>query len=158
MASTLDILRRLGEHQVEFVIIGGLAGVAHGSSLVTEDLDVCAPLTCDNIPRILAAIADLNPRWRMDPKHPPLPADPSRLHGFKNLYILCDWGQFDILSEIAGIGGYEEVLRRCVALDIAGHSCRVLSLDALIEAKRALGRPKDIQAALELEAIRDRTR
>lgn len=156
MGSTLDILRRLSEHDVEFAIIGGLAGVAHGSSLVTEDLDVCAPLTRENLSRILAALGSLNPRWRMLPNRPPLPPDASKLDGYKNLYILSDWGQVDFLSDIAGIGGYDQVARRCVTLDIAGRPCRVLSLDALIEAKRAMGRPKDIQAAIELEAIRGR--
>ena len=156
MGTTLDILRRLSEHGVEFAIVGGLAGVAHGSSLVTEDLEVCVPLTLENVSRILAALADLNPRWRMPPSHPPVLPDASKLAGFKNLYILSDWGQVDFLSDITGIGDYAEASRRSVTLDIAGRPCRVLSLDAFIEAKRAMGRPKDIQAAIELEAIRER--
>lgn len=158
MGSTLEILKRLCEHGVDFVVVGGLAGVAHGSSLVTEDLDVCAPMSSQNLSRILAALADLRPRWRMLPARPPVPFEPSKLESFKNLYILTDWGQVDFLSEIAGIGDYEKVAQHCVTLDIGGASCRVLSLDALIEAKRAIGRPKDIQAAVELEAIRDRSR
>ena len=156
MGTTLDILRRLSEYGTDFVVIGGTAGVAHGSSLVTEDLEVCVPLTHENVSRILAALADLNPRWRMPPSRPPVPLDASKLAGFKNLYILSDWGQVDFLSEITGIGDYAEVSRRSVTLDISGRPCRVLSLDALIEAKRAMGRPKDIQAAIELEAIRGR--
>lgn len=156
MGSTLEILKRLCEQGVDFVVVGGLAGVAHGSSLVTEDLDVCTPMSSQNLSRILAALADLRPRWRMLPARPPLPSEPSKLESFKNLYILTDWGQVDFLSEIAGIGDYEKVAQHCVTLDISGASCRVLSLDALIEAKRTIGRPKDIQAAVELEAIRDR--
>ncbi len=158
MGSTLEILKRLCEQGVDFVVVGGLAGVAHGSSLVTEDLDVCTPMSSQNLSRILAALADLSPRWRMLPARPPLPLEPSKLESFKNLYILTDWGQVDFLSEIAGIGDYEKVSQHCVTLDISGASCRVLSLDALIEAKRAFGRPKDVQAAVELEAIRDRSR
>jgi hypothetical protein len=156
MGSTLDILRRLSDHKVEFVIVGGLAGIAHGSSLVTEDLDVCSPMTQENIARILSALGDLSPRWRMNPNRPPVPVDAAKLKGYRNLYILCDWGQVDFLSEIAGIGDYEQVSRHCVTLDLADRPCRVLSLDALIEAKRAMGRPRDLQAAKELEAIRGR--
>ena len=135
MGTTLDILRRLSEHGAEFVIVDGTAGVAHGSSLVTEDLDVCVPLTHENVSRILAALADLNPRWRMPPSRPSVPLDASKLAGVKNLYILSDWGQVDFLSDVAGIGDYAEASRRSVTLDIAGRPCRVLSLDALIEAK-----------------------
>ncbi|MFH1419721.1 MAG: nucleotidyltransferase [Planctomycetota bacterium] len=156
MDSTLDILKRLNEYQVEFVIIGGMAGVAHGSSLVTEDLDVCVPLTRENRSRIMASLADLNPRWRMHPDRPPVPLHPAKLEGCKNIYILSDWGQVDFLSEVTGLGDFGLVSRRCVTMDIAGGACSVLSLDALIEAKRAMGRPKDIQAAMELEAIRER--
>ncbi|HVP10103.1 MAG TPA: hypothetical protein VMV94_02835 [Phycisphaerae bacterium] len=158
MGSTLDILGRLSDQQVEFVIVDGLAGTAHGSGMVTEDLDVCAPMTRENIVRLLAAIADLNPRWWMNPNRPPVPLDPSKLEGYENLYILCDWGQVDLLSEITGIGDFEQVSRRSVTLDIAGRPCRVLAPDGLIDAKRAMGRPRDIQAATELEAIRDHLR
>ena len=41
MASTLDLLRRLVEHGVEFVLVGGMAAAAHGASIVTEDVDIC---------------------------------------------------------------------------------------------------------------------
>ncbi len=102
MASTLDILKRLRNHGVEFVVVGGMAGVLHGSSMVTEDVDVCAPLDRQNMVKILAALAGLNPRFRMNPQRPPLPDNPDRLAGFKNLYLVTDFGQIDFLSEKTG--------------------------------------------------------
>ncbi len=158
MASTLDLLKRLTDHDVEFVVVGGMAGVAHGSSLVTQDIDLCAPLSQENLGRILSALAGLNPRWRMRPDRPPVPNDAARLKGFKNLYIATDLGQIDILGEISGVGEFAEVARQSISLDFGGIVCRVLGLDALITAKKALGRPRDIYAASELEAIRKRTR
>ena len=53
MDKMLLLLKRLTDNQVEYVLIGGYAAIAHGSSLVTKDVDVCAPLTEPNISRIL---------------------------------------------------------------------------------------------------------
>ncbi len=158
MASTLDILKRLRNHGVEFVVVGGMAGVLHGSSMVTEDVDVCAPLSRENVVKILAALADLHPSFRMNPQRPPLPDNPERLAGFKNLYLVTDLGQIDFLSEITGLGTYAQVFHQSVEVEIEGVICHILDLDALIRAKKALGRTKDLRVAAELEAIRQRTR
>jgi hypothetical protein len=156
MASTLDLLTRLIRDEVDFVVVGGVAGVLHGSSLVTQDIDVCAPLTDGNLARIISALRDLSPRFRMTPERRPLPEDTAGLSGYKNLYLATDWGQIDILSEITGVGDYQEVARRAVSVSIGGAECRVMDLDTLIRAKKALNLPKDRQAILELEAIRER--
>ena len=92
----------------------------------------------------------------MTPERRPLPQDAADLAGYKNLYLLTDWGQIDILSEITGVGDYAEVARHVVIVNIGGADCRVLDLDTLIQAKKALNLPKDRQAILELEAIRER--
>ncbi len=158
MASTLDLLIRLTKHRVEFVLVGGMAAIAHGSSLVTRDVDVCAPLTQENIEKLLAALRDLNPRWRMLPNRPPVPDDARRLAGFKNLYIQTDLGQLDVLGEITGVGKYSEVTEDAIELDLGPIRCRVMNIEALIKSKQALGRPRDLQAATELEALRQKMR
>jgi len=156
MGSILDLLNRLREAGVEFVVVGGLAATAHGSSVVTEDADICAPLTQDNVRLIIQALAGLNPRFRMSPKRPPMPNDPEQLRGFKNLNLVTDFGQVDVLTEVAGIGGVSEVATSSMQILVSGKPLRVLTLDALIESKRAMGRPKDRQVLIELEAIRAR--
>ena len=156
MGSTLDLLTRLIGHEVDFVVVGGVAGVLHGSSVVTQDIDVCAPLTEGNLARIISALRDLSPRFRMTPDRRPLPEGAAGLSGYRNLYLATDWGQIDILSEITGVGDYEEVARHALVVDIGGVACRVMDLDTLIRAKKALNLPKDRQAILELEAIRER--
>jgi hypothetical protein len=156
MASTLDLLKILTSHEVEFVVVGGVAGVLHGSRLVTQDVDICAPLAPENLARIQAALASLHPRFRVTSENRPLPADPAALSGFRNLYLITDLGQLDILSEITGIGSYKEVASHSIAVDLAGASCRVLDLETLLRAKRALNLPKDRHAIVELEAIRER--
>jgi len=156
MASTLEILRRLNQHGVEYVLVGGMAGVLYGSSLVTEDVDVCAPFDAENLAKIISALGDLNPRHRMNPSHPPMAMDADKLAGFKNLYLITDLGQIDLLSAITGLGAYREVSRHAVDANLRGLSCKVLDIDNLIRARRAVGRPKDLQAAAELEVIRRR--
>jgi len=158
MPSSLEILKRLVEKEVDFVLVGGMASVAHGSSMVTEDLDVCARLDTANASRILQAIGDLDPKWRTNPRHPALTSDPSVLATFNNLYLLTNLGIVDVLGEITGIGSFDEVKRRSIEIQVAGVRCRVMDLSSLIESKRAIGRPKDIHVARELEAIQETCR
>ena len=156
MVSTLDLLKRLNEHNVKYILVGGMACVVHGSHVVTQDVDICAPLTPENLSGSLAALAGSNPRFRMTADLRPLPDLPESLAGFRNLYLITDLGQLDVLSEIAGIGEYSTVERHTIQVDLEGTPCRVLDLDTLIAAKKAMNSPKDRLMAKELEAIRER--
>lgn len=149
-----ELLSKLHSCQVEFVIIGGVAALLHGSALATEDMDVCVVMNPENLVKIVKALQDLNPRFRMTPQKIPLPDDPTRLHGYKNLYLITSLGQIDFLTEVSGIGTYEEAVRLSTPMDVMGMSCRVLTLEALIASKRAAGREKDRRAVVELEVIR----
>ncbi len=62
----------------------------------------------------------------------------------------------DILGSILGVGGFERVRAESVEVALFGHYCRVISLEALIQAKEALGREKDLLAVKELKAIREK--
>jgi len=152
-----EILKRLNEYQVDFVLVGGMAAIAHGSSMTTKDVDVCAPLGEPNLSRILNALREIHPKLRMRPDRMPLPDDPDRLRGLKNLYLVTDWGVIDFLGELSGVGQFDEVLKNSRAADLGGFTCRILDLDALIAAKRAAGRPKDMRALPELEALKRRS-
>jgi hypothetical protein len=41
------------------VIVGGFAGVLHGSSMVTRDLDVCTALSSENVAKLRAASIEI---------------------------------------------------------------------------------------------------
>jgi len=157
MATTLrliDLLKRLNEHAVEYVIIGGIAAVVHGSARVTLDLDICAPLAEPNLSRILSALRGINPRFRMRPDKMRVPDDPERLRGLKNFYVDTDLGILDMLCEVEGVGNFDEVKQHALPIDVGGLICQVLNLDALISAKRAANRPKDRPTIAELEIIK----
>ena len=154
MDSIPQILQRLNDHGVNFVVIGGVAAILHGSVRTTLDVDVCAPLDEPNLGKILSALRGTDPRWRMHPKRPALTDDVESLKGFKALYLDTDIGIVDVITEVTGVGGFDEVARHAIPVDAGSVECQVLDLDTLIVAKRAVGRRKDLDAVIELEVIR----
>lgn len=138
-------------------MVGGFAAVAHGVTLLTQDIDVCCPFTADNLMRLQTALADLHPVHRMPPGRPPLCLTPETAVEFRNLYLDTDGGQLDCLGEILGVGAYDRVRAQSVEVQLAGGPCRVLTIDALIQAKQAMGREKDRETILQLRAIQERT-
>jgi hypothetical protein len=145
-------------HRVEFVVVGGFAAVAHGVTLLTQDVDVCCRFTPENVMRLQGALSDLHPVHRMPPERPPLRLTPETAAELRNLYRETDWGQLDCLGEILGVGGYDEVLAQSVEVELPGGPCRILAIEALVRAKQAMGRDKDRETILQLRAIQERTR
>jgi hypothetical protein len=154
-ATLLDCLLA---NEIDFVLIGGMAAVAHGSVRMTRDLDVCVPLDADNFLRLQDALRPLNPMVRAGAERIPLKLDAESAGRLKNLYFLTDAGNLDCLGDVAGIGDYAAALSQSVTIEIGGRPCRVLSLEALIKAKETLGRPHDLLTAIELRAILERVK
>jgi hypothetical protein len=151
--SLSQLLQRLADSRVEFVVVGGFAGVLHGSALVTRDLDICAVLTPENIERLRETPKDLNPRHRMTPQRLSFLQVPGPGESESNLYLETDWGVVDILSSIIGLGDFESIRANSESFEVGGKACRLISLPDLVRAKEAMGREKDILAAKELRAI-----
>lgn len=138
---------------MEFVVVGGYAGVLHGSALVTKDVDICAVLTAESVEKIRTALADLNPVHRITHQKLSFLEHPARGQSLVNLYLGTDGGTLDILSSILGVGDFKRLKERAVEISLFGHKCSVICLEDLIAAKEALGREKDLLAAKELRAI-----
>jgi len=147
------LLTRLVEHEVEFVVIGGFAAVAYGVTLITRDIDVCCPFSVENLMRLQQALDDLRPVHRMTPDKLPIKLSPESCRSLKNLYIGTDLGQLDCLSFVDGVGDYDAVREESIEIDVGGGTCRILSIDALIRAKKAVGGRRDLEAVIQLEAI-----
>ena len=92
----------------------------------------------------------------MTPKRLPLQLTKENCQGLKNIYLDTDMGQIDCLGEILGIGDFQEVKKRSIVVDVDGHEIRLLELEALIATKKAMNRPRDQEAILQLEALRER--
>jgi len=153
-----SLLDRLIRHEVEFVVVGGFAAVAHGVTLLTQVIDICCRFTPDNLMRLQAAHSGLQPVHRMPPERPLLRLSPETAAEFRDLYLETAWGQLDCLGEVLGVGSYDEAVGQSIQVQLAGGPCQVLAIDALIRAKPAMGRDKDRETILQLRAIQERTR
>lgn len=149
------LLARLIKCDVRFVIIGGYAVMAHGASMTTVDLDICAPLHYENAKRIGEALKDVRPRYRPHPKFIPLNVTPEFCQHLKNLYLRTDIGDIDILGEVPHFGDYAKVEQSSVLLELPIGPCRVINIDSLIAIKTAVGRKRDRDAVILLNAIRE---
>jgi hypothetical protein len=151
-----EILRRLEEAGVEFIVVGGLAAVAHGSVRFTQDVDVVYARNVPNLTRLVAALATQAPSLRGAPSGLPFRFDLDTLRAGLNFTLETNLGWIDLLGEIAGGGKYEDLLAHSSLSNLYGTPCRVLSIEMLIRTKRAAGRPKDYESIAELELLRDR--
>ncbi len=153
-----SLLERLIRHDVEFVIVGGFAALAHGVSLMTEDIDICCPFAEGNLRKLEQAVADLHPVHRMTPNRLPFQLTPDLIPTLKDLYLRTDLGVLDCLSSVKGLGDYSAVKEVSIPLELPIGNCRLLSIDALIRAKEAMGGPRDKQTVLQLKAIQERNK
>ncbi len=148
------LLKHLTDNRVEFVIIGGYAAVVYGSSMVTEDLDLCVPFSRENMHNLLNALSDAHPSHRMIGDNLPLSESAKQLSSFRNLYLTTDFGYLDLLGSVAGIGSYEDVIKESEPIELFDFSCQVLKIDALIRAKEEMKRPKDLETVKQLKVIK----
>lgn len=154
MPDTKTILQRLLENRVDFVVVGGLAATLYGASTVTYDLDVCLDFSQENILKMMEAVRELNPRIRAQQGWILLESlSPERVSTLGNLYLQTDSGGLDLMGSLREIGSYKDVVQRSVQLEVFGSPCRVLEIQALIEIKEGIGRPKDRQVVFELRTI-----
>jgi predicted nucleotidyltransferase len=102
------------------------------------------------------ALAPLSPYLRGAPAGLPFSFDVDTVRRGLNFTLDTSLGALDLLGEITGGGSYDGLLPDTEEIELFGHRCRAVTLDALIRLKRAAGRPKDNDALAELEAIQER--
>jgi hypothetical protein len=151
----VHLLERLVQAEVDFVLVGGFAGVVYGCTYVTQDIDICCDFAGENLLRLQKALSETHPVHRMTPGRQKLELNENNCSGFKNLYLDTDMGQLDCLSFIDGVGDFEHIKNASVLIKVSDMQIRVLSLDALIASKKALNRPRDQEAVRQLEAIKE---
>ncbi len=148
-------LRLLGEYRVKCVIVGGVAAAIHGSLLLTNDLDVCYDRDPANLVRLANALQSAHARLRNTSEGLPFILDAETLKRGLNFTFTTDIGDLDLLGEVSGVGQYDDARRDSLIVELFGYSFDVIDIGKLIVAKRAAGRPKDLIALPELEAIRE---
>lgn len=151
---TIDqLISRFVEAKIDFVIIGGFAGVLHGSDMVTQDIDICATLNAETLQRFRDALRDLNPKHRITSEKISFLEFPKDGSPVNNLYLDTDLGTLDILTNVIGVGDLSRLKAAARTILFQGVPVRVMSIEDLIKSKETLGREKDLLAAKELRAI-----
>jgi hypothetical protein len=138
-----SLFEPLVRHGVSFVLIGGMAGIARGSSYPSYDLDVAYARDRANVKRLVSALREIGVRLRGEPKDLPFQLDERTIEKGVNFTFVTPFGDFDVLADLAGIRSYEELAAASEEKEIFGLPVRVASLDHLIAMKRAANRPKD---------------
>lgn len=147
------LLRELHATGARFVVVGGMAANVHGSARLTLDLDVVYARGADDLDRLARGLSHLRPYLRGAPPGLPFRLDVATLRRGLNFTLDTRLGPLDLLGEVAGGGRYEDLEPRSQEVELFGMRVRCLDLVTLIAVKRAAGRPKDLEAIAELEAL-----
>jgi hypothetical protein len=147
----------LDAHRVDYVLIGGLGAVLHGSSLTTLDADLLPDMAQENLVRLAAALRDLDARLRVagEPDGIPFDPHPALIRSMRCLTMRTRVGDVDLTIEPAALGDYEAVNSTSIGVLVDGVEVRVAALDDIIRSKEAAGRPKDALGLPYLYALRD---
>jgi predicted nucleotidyltransferase len=149
-----EILRRLVERGVEFVVIGGIAGVLHGSARNTFDLDICFATDDANLTALGDVLIALGARLKGVDEDVPFVPDAHTLPQVELLTLVTSLGELDVFSRPPGAPAYRDLRRNADRYDLGGFNVSVASIDDLITMKQAAGRAKDLLDIEELEAIK----
>jgi hypothetical protein len=153
------ILDALLAHEVDFVLIGGIAGMARGSSIPSYDIDVAYERRRDNLERLAAALRELGVTLRGARSDLPFQIDARTLWNGQHFTFDTPFGSLDILADPDGAPSYAELKRAAgPQLEVEGVGIYVASLDHLIAMKEAAGRTKDKLMATEYRVLSDELR
>jgi hypothetical protein len=143
-------LKLLQRHDVEYLVIGGLAGRLWGSPTMTNDVDICYDREFENLVRLAGALRELDSRLRGVDDDVPFLLDAETLQKGQNFTFTTRFGSLDVLGLPAGVSNYEELRVNAVPFDFGGVIVNVCELDDLVRMKRAAGRTKD---RIEIEVL-----
>ncbi len=138
----LDILRALTRHEVDFVVVGGVAAILEGAPISTFDVDVVYHRTDDNNARLAAALRELNALYK-DPAGRRIVPDVEKLATINRHLLITDLGPLDVLVGIGRDLSYDQLIDRTIEYEVADLSLKVLDLETVIESKEFAGRDKD---------------
>jgi predicted nucleotidyltransferase len=148
------LLRALVSHGVDFVVVGGIAVIAHGSARITRDLDICYATDQSNLDVLGAALLDLEARLRGVSEEVPFVPDGGTLRRTTILTLDTKHGWIDLLAAPSGAPPYAALRERAERVTLGDIAVLVASLDDLESMKRAAGRPRDLVDVEEIEVIR----
>jgi hypothetical protein len=147
------LLRAFVDARVDFVVIGGVAAILHGSARNTFDLDICFAGDAGNLEALGATLVALGARLRGVRDPVPFVPDAAALKRADVLTLATTAGDLDVLRAPSGAPRYDVLRGHADRYDVGGFEVRVASVEDLVAMKTAAGRPKDLGDVEELEAI-----
>lgn len=155
MIELIPAIQSLYQQEVEFVICGELSQFIHTFINVRATHEFCYSRSAENLRKIVSSLGQFKPRPRGFPENLPYIFDETTLRNATNFTYETEVGDIDLLGEVAGIGDYLAVEKMSVPMQIFDCDLKILSVEGLILAKRAAGRPKDLFVLPELEAMQE---
>ncbi len=160
MPAPLDpecIFRTLSDHGVDYVLVGGLAAVLHGSPAMTNDADIVPAKAPENLERLGDALHDLDARLRVEGEPDGVAFDPhpALLASMAMLNMTTRCGDLDLTFSPPGLDDYDGLVANSQAFDITGCRVQVAALGDVIRSKTAAGRPKDHATLPILRALEE---
>lgn len=156
------IIDVLEQHNVKYVVIGGVAARIWGSPRNTDDIDICPAATRANKRRLAAALTELDARFRPlgledEGFEPPGGWDEGSFDSFVSLALTTELGWLDVWFVPDGTQGYDDLIRAASDAPIGERTVKVADIKDIIRSKAAAGRNKDLAALdhlVELERRR----
>lgn len=145
------ILEMLAKHDVDYIVLGGIASVIYGSPFPTSDVDVVPELKVANLDRLATALKEMDARVLVTDEPDDLEIEitgrflKKNLPDFNFLHFKTKYGQLDILYKPAGTDGYGDLVRHAEGSQLGGATVRVAALEDVIRSKQAAGRERDLQ-------------
>jgi predicted nucleotidyltransferase len=140
----LELLRVLVEHEVDFILIGGLAATIHGSPFATVDVDIVPRRERSNLQHLSDALRSVGARVYVSAKETlRFEHDGASISDAAVWNLATTFGGLDITYVPAGTSGYADLAERAQKTDIGGIIVRVAALEDVIRSKEAANREKD---------------
>jgi predicted nucleotidyltransferase len=147
------LLPTLTRGSIEFILIGGVAGIVHGSARATYDVDLVYSRTDENIEHLVNALVPHTPYLRDAPPGLPFSWDAKTIRSGLNFTLATKLGDIDLFGEVAGGETYDDLLPHSFEVEAFGVRFKCIDLPTLIRIKEAAGRAKDREAIAELRVL-----
>ena len=148
-----QIIPPLVSAKVDFILIGGMAAILHGSARVTFDVDLLYSRSDENIQRLATALVPYQPYLRDAPAGLPFAWDAKTIRRGVNFTLTTSVGGVDLFGEVARGETYQDLLAHSFDVDAFGVCFKCIDLPTLIRIKEAADRPKDREAVAELRIL-----
>ena len=151
------IFDELARHEVDFVLVGGMAAQTHGNTRMTNDVDLIPRPEPGNLERLAEALRALEARV-LNPGHEHIEIDSAMLPRATIWQLATPHGDIDVLHEAPGAASYGELRERAIVIALDKARVPVAGRDDLIRMKLARGRPvdqADVAALTDAEAEPD---